>query len=111
MKFPSKVRVGAVYITCNEVDETDCQSPGIKNGAYAAYTDYQLKVEINKDMCEQQKAQSGVHELLHACFKQSGLTMLHDNKSEEEIVRRLEPLIYGLIRDNPQLVKYIQGAQ
>lgn len=111
MKFPSKVKVGPVYITCDEVNDENCKAAGISRGAYAAYTDHGLRIEINEEMCDQQKASSGVHELLHACFKQAGLTMHFDNKQEEEIVRRLEPFIYGLIRENPALVKYIQTVK
>lgn len=111
MNFPSKVKVGPVYVTCKEVNDENCESPGIKNGAYASYHDYTLKIELNETMCPQQKAQSGVHEILHACFKQSGLSMLFDSKQEEEIVRRLEPYVYGVIKENPDLVKYIQKAK
>ena len=110
IKFPKTLRIGAVRVTCKEVDGESCDAPGIKNGAYAAYSDWSLVVEINEEMCHQQKAMSGVHEALHCCFKQAGLTRDLPADQEENIVRRMEPFIYSLIKDNPAFVKYIQKA-
>lgn len=110
MKFPKTMRIGAVKVTCKEVDGETCDAPGIKNGAYAAYSDWALLMEINEEMCHQQKAMSGVHEAMHCAFKQAGLTRDFNADQEEAIVRRMEPFVYSLIKDNPEFVKYVQLA-
>lgn len=108
--FPKMIKVGPLKLTCKEVDGETCDAPGIKNGAYAAYSDWSLVMEINEEMCHQQKAMSGVHEAMHCAFKQAGLTRDFSSEQEESIVRRLEPFIYSLIKDNPEFVKYVQRA-
>lgn len=49
-----------------------------------------------------------VHELLHAIIKQTNSTMSDDD--EESLVRSLSPLLYGVLKNNPQLVDYLMTS-
>lgn len=53
-------------------------------------------IEIKRDMAQQKKQQTFLHELLHAIFEESGL----DIENEEDIVCQLSPVLYQVLKDN-----------
>lgn len=68
------------------------------------------KIEINTDyVTASQQRDTLVHEILHAILGDvpHGLS---DNK-EERIVRCIAPMLLGVLRDNPDLVRFLrEGA-
>ncbi len=54
-----------------------------------------------------------VHELLHAIWKQTDLRVSmpdDDNDSEgEKIIQRLSPYLYAFIKENPEVVAWLQS--
>lgn len=102
MKCPSKIKVCNSTITTGTKPVNDPDNAG---GLYLSenYLFYNLK------QCKEQQRLSVLHELLHAIINYSGLyTIMNLNQQQEEtIVRVLEPALYGLLRDNPQLVKFL----
>lgn len=53
-----------------------------------------------------------LHEVLHGVFWTGGLGSVFDigKDEEEKLVRALTPWVLGLIRDNPELVTFLQEA-
>lgn len=47
-----------------------------------------------------------VHETLHACALMVGIT-LTDKHDQETFIRRIEPLLLAVLRDNPTLTAWI----
>lgn len=54
-----------------------------------------------------------LHEALHAIVFNSGLfkTLDLDNETEEKLVVTISPWILQLIKDNPELVQFLQGGE
>lgn len=50
-----------------------------------------------------------VHEILHQVFQHSGMTGLTSD-DEEQIIRHLQSGVLGVLRDNPELVRYLTAA-
>ena len=51
------------------------------------------------------KRQTMIHEILHQVFTDSGAQIEKD--TEEQICRALEAGLYGVLRDNPDLVAWL----
>lgn len=48
-----------------------------------------------------------VHEMLHACALMAGITDT-DKHDQETFIRRTEPFLLAVLRDNPDLTTWIQ---
>jgi len=48
-----------------------------------------------------------LHEVLHACAGMAGLTATYGFDKEEDIVKRLSPILLSALRENPRLVEYL----
>lgn len=68
------------------------------------------EIRLSGDVASSQQATALLHELLHACFAESGLRAKHP-EIEEEIVASLEALLYAVLRDNPKVIQFIQEAE
>lgn len=111
VSLPKAMRIGSFVVKIKEVADVDATAPALKEGkAYAAYNDKDLLIEVDKTMVPKQKASSVVHEALHCGFGQAGLHMDFNANQEEHFIRRIEPYVYSIIRDNPAFVKYIQQS-
>lgn len=65
---------------------------------------------LHKGLSRQRKREVLLHEVMHACFDSSGLTM-KDNCPEEMVVNDLTFPLLGVLRDNPDLVAYLTEPQ
>jgi len=69
-----------------------------------------LTVVVDPKLVGSQSAETVVHELLHAMFDtigagEDGVT----SELEERLVRRLAPVVLGVLVDNPELVGWLQA--
>ena len=82
----------------------------------------ELAGETKPDLCEihystkqdlQQLRDTIWHEIKHAVFNETGLALiLKDTKeeaSEEDIIRRTTPVELAIMRENPDLMKWLLG--
>lgn len=101
MRLPKSVKVGGHTLKLKAV----------KKAKYLGEHD-QAKGEfrISADVSTSQQASALIHEILHACFAESGLREKHQ-EAEEEIVASLEALLYAVLRDNPKVIQFIQEAE
>lgn len=65
-------------------------------------------IRVKRRMKPQIKASTLLHESLHAMFEISGLSDKMKAELEEEIIRQIESHLYQFIKDNPEVVRYIQ---
>lgn len=69
-----------------------------------------LLICIDDDGPDTAVAETLIHELLHAAWDQTSLRTGPVADHEEEVVSALSPLIFGILRHNPELVDYIAGS-
>jgi len=66
----------------------------------------ETRMQIESGMSEQAKAQSILHEAVHALTTQSGR---QDISRKEDLIDSLAYGIYQIIHDNPDLINWIVG--
>lgn len=66
-----------------------------------------LVVQLDLDRPHTAIADTFIHELLHCAWQQTALRVEHDTDAEERAVTALAPLVLGMLRANPELVKYL----
>lgn len=62
-------------------------------------------MEINDGVAKSQQRDTLLHEILHAVITETHLTF--DGNAEEEIIRVVTPLLLGVLRENPGVVKWL----
>jgi hypothetical protein len=55
-------------------------------------------VTLNKELSAEAIGETWLHELLHACWRSSGLT--RDEEKEEQVVMALSPVLWAALRRN-----------
>lgn len=65
-------------------------------------------IAIRPGMAPGPERQTLVHEVLHQILRQSGIGGL-TAEDEETIIRHLESGLLGVIRDNPELIRYLSA--
>lgn len=51
-----------------------------------------------------------LHEVLHACFAAAGISDTVSSEQEESVANRLSPILMTVLQENPDLVRYFEGA-
>ena len=107
---PTKVKVGYRDITIDWVapdfktDElTDC---------FGQYKSREGLIQIQHNLCGQEKSNTIFHEICHAIIYGSGLNQangpLKEEDSEELVVNQMTNYLMGVFRDNPWFLDYIK---
>ena len=65
-----------------------------------------LTITLDPSQADSQVAETLLHELLHACADAAGL----DEDDEERTVNAIAPRLLSVLRDNPQLVRFLAGG-
>lgn len=86
-------KVGGIVYSVNEKEAVEIDG----DFNYRGSCDKNMAIiEIKRDMNEQKKQQTLLHELLHAMFEESGL----DIDNEEDIVCQIAPVLHQVLKDN-----------
>lgn len=67
------------------------------------------EILVSPDQSDGQQADTLLHEILHAAYDQTSLRRL-DAEAEEAVVSALTPILLGVLRNNPEIVKVLTGA-
>ena len=108
--FPESIKVGYRDLKIEwiapdfKTDElTDC---------YGQYKSREGLIQIQHDLCGQERSNTLLHEVLHACVYGSGLNQaegpLKEDNAEELTVNQLTNYLMGVFRDNPWFLDYIK---
>src|SRR5688500_17816271 len=97
VKLPKSLQVGPYTITIEE-------RQGDEMGEYQG--DLQ-RISINPEQGQDAKADSLLHEVLHACFYIAGFRKDFPEPKEERLVSALSSLLLDSLRRNPELVTYL----
>lgn len=108
MKPPGKVRLGphtySVIVERAAIDRLSAEGGEKRLGECDSQ---RCTITIDPDQAPSQLADTLVHELLHACFDLIGAGEDVSADVEERLVRRLAPVLVGLLHDNPRLVTWL----
>ena len=104
---PDTVQVGPYTVTLVEdqaaIDRRSVEERGRLLGHYDECT---TTITLAPDLTPDIRAETILHELLHAITAMTGLANeLEDD--DEKIVRRLSPALLDMLRRNPALVEYL----
>ncbi len=104
MPVPKKIKVGPFDLKT----EHNIQRLKDVEGDAALFA-REGKVILDLSQEESYLRDSVLHELLHACYRQTNLYKSGEeaHSNEEELVAALTPRILSLLRDNPGLVTYL----
>ena len=102
MKLPEKMRIGyRNYMVCDwPVQEADARGLRGIHWGLAGW------IKIDESLCPEQKANTFIHEILHAIWLQCDL----DDDLEEHIVTVLANHLTQVFQDNPEVTKYLRDA-
>lgn len=67
-----------------------------------------LIIRIADYLAPSKKAETLLHEVLHACTDAAGL-MDEPGKTDEDVINPLARVLYSVLVDNPEFVQYIQS--
>ena len=109
--LPNKVRVGYKDIKIKYVrpdykkwEMTDC---------FGEYDYRQNVIHIQHDLCGQERANTIIHEIMHAAVQVSGLNQekaaLEKDEHEEAVVNQLTNVMMGVFRDNDWIVEMLKN--
>ena len=106
-KRPESVRVGAhVYDIEWDHDLAQFNAAGVTNNDT-------LKIGVDQKNALPVQQETMVHELLHAVWNQTSLrTRIPDADTDspgEAAIQDLAPVLYALLRDNPEVVKWVSS--
>jgi len=109
--LPNTVRVGYKDIKIKYVrpdykkwEMTDC---------FGEYDYRQNVINIQHDLCGQERANTIIHEIMHAAVQVSGLNQekaaLEKDEHEEAVVNQLTNVMMGVFRDNDWIVDMLKN--
>jgi len=104
MKKPSKIRIGPYdwKVSYYGLEEYDLRRK------YGHTDRFNIKMEICDATQDQCTADTVIHEVLHAIWFSKGIS--GDKADEEDIVTPLATGLAQVIRDNPDLIKWLQES-
>ncbi len=105
-KILDKLKAGPFTYIMRWVKKTDDDRKGILDG-YAGRSDHEAgKIYLDIDLGQGYPQETMAHEFCHVLWRLAGL--YHEGpKKEEEIIRRIAPWLIVVLRDNPELVKFL----
>lgn len=110
-KIPNKVKVG-----WKDVDIEIVKSSFIKETAdyWGQYNNRTNKIEIQEEAPSLDKANTLLHEVLHAIVYHSSLNQpggpLREDESEEQTVNSMANWLMGVFTDNPWFLDYLKDS-
>lgn len=67
------------------------------------------EIHVSPQQSDDQQADTLLHEILHAAYDQTSLRHL-DAEGEEAVVSALAPILLGVLRNNPDVVRVLTRA-
>ena len=96
--------IGIVLIWTQKWEMTDC---------FGEYDYRQNIIHIQHDLCGQERANTIIHEIMHAAVQVSGLNQekaaLEKDEHEEAVVNQLTNVMMGVFRDNDWIVEMLKN--
>lgn len=108
MPLPRKVHVGALTYRVTDDRSTLLETCRAESIDVVGHTDHnRALIVLDATQAPCQRRDSLLHEVLHTIAETTGLAFEWGTEREEQIVRRLAPVVLAVLRANPQLVAYL----
>jgi len=108
--LPNKVRVGYKDIKIKYVRPD--YKKWVMTDCFGEYDYRQNVINIQHDLCGQERANTIIHEIMHAAVQVSGLNQekaaLEKDEHEEAVVNQLTNVMMGVFRDNDWIVEMLK---
>ena len=104
-KFPRTLRIGPYRFTLRVDDAAVLAYQDAGGAGVGALTNLPDHTMIFASACDHPAAI--LHEILHALADQSGLNIRLGNEREEDVIQSLDHGLLGVLRDNPDLLRYL----
>lgn len=98
---PSRLKIGHLTYSVSVVPGDDM------DGAHADIDHDKATIRLGDHMAPAVMAEKLVHEVLHGCYD---AWQINDRWREEKTVEALSPALCAVLRDNPELVKFLNEA-
>lgn len=109
-KLPSAIRVGTrVYTVQATVDALNKMVRSTGEDIYGATDHPTQRIVLDPEAAPDRKAETFLHEVLHCVTEYCGIATEMGSKTEEKLVRRLAPVLLGVIQDNPSFIGYLKS--
>ena len=109
--LPNKVRVGYKDIKIKYVRPD--YKKWVMTDCFGEYDYRQNVINIQHDLCGQERANTIIHEIMHAAVQVSGLNQekaaLEKDEHEEAVVNQLTNVMMGVFRDNDWIVDMLKN--
>jgi hypothetical protein len=104
--MPGTVRIGALTYTVSE-DATDhlLAEDGMSQRLYGMGDKSQQVIQLRPGMAPGFKRVIMLHEIVHQLFDDSGLEL--ESQAEEQICLALQAPLLAVLKDNPELVRWL----
>lgn len=109
MKFPSRVKIGPYVFSVHfskEVVKKRAKKHADQCYGITSFDLLEIAVLPTGNTIEQE---SYLHEILHGVFFATHLGLKVNHKLEEEIISAISPVLMGVLRSNPDTVKFLLG--
>ncbi len=104
MKIPSSVIVGPYDIKIGELDPSESEQH------YGMFNSQKMEIRLCKEFSSPQRAADTLlHETIHAIFHVANITTASPEE-EERLVTSLSTQICAVVRQNPDLIKFLQAS-
>jgi hypothetical protein len=106
--MPDEITVGPfTYTVSDDRHDVDRASFEEKDQLLGGCHHTSLRIVIEPDQHPAVAAETLLHEVLHCCTQVAGLLDELGERREEQVVRRLAPLLLDVLRRNPDLVAWL----
>jgi hypothetical protein len=103
--IPFKVQVGPYRYSIKIVNPN--QLPELSD--YGAADHHTLEIRLREGLCADQMKVTLLHEIMHCCSRVKFDYSTASDVSEETWISFTSPTLYGTIRDNPIVRKFLFG--
>lgn len=96
MRIPKKIKISYKTYTVKEIEGKSFVAKTGKKKLVGEMDSADQTIKLAKDQHPEEKANTLLHEILHACIDSEELRI----KNEENVVRKLANRLYQIIKDN-----------
>jgi len=113
--LPKEFHLGGYTYDVREVDDTELKKtigrPMDEEVPYGAFNpDYQA-ILIRKNMTNQMKSLTLMHEITHAIMYNNNVGMLKEEEQNEDLVDRMGMGFMEVIKRNPEIISFVSKAK
>ena len=112
MDRPGSVNIASVQMPVRYVEADSLihdTEDGHEHTILGFFYSEDLLIEIKDGLTPERERFVLTHEILHSILELSNLATLFEHLDEENLVSRLTPFVLSFIRENPDVVAYLQG--